>query len=104
MVSFIFSLIIEYPFSSLEQVLHNYILSAKYSRKVKLYSVTQNSDLSSDISTSDREDLHKNSEKIDAVEKYNKLKPFAHISDIQYMFHKVSPNHDTSKFVYNYKL
>jgi hypothetical protein len=101
MVSFILSLIIEYPFSSLEQVLHKYILSAKYSRKVKLYSVTQNSDPPSDISTSDREDLHKNSE---TMEKYNKLKPFAHISDIQYMFHKVSPNHETPKFVYNYKL
>jgi hypothetical protein len=79
-------------------------VSAKYSRKIKLYSVTQNSDLPSDITTSDKEDLHKNQEKIDGIEKYNKLKPFAHITDIQYMFRKVSPIHDPSKLVYNYKL
>ena len=84
--SYIFSLIIEYPFLSLERVLHSYISSGNYRQKIKLYSVN-----SIDSTASDREVIQRQ-DSTEVYEKYNNLKPFAQLPDLSYRFNRRDDN------------
>lgn len=86
-VSYIFSLIIEYPFLSLERVLHTLTHTGTYKPKPKLYSVTSVDSTASESRILDRIlDRRLSDVSADVSERYNCLKPFARLPDIDLGF------------------
>ncbi|CAG2166250.1 unnamed protein product [Oppiella nova] len=98
-VSYIFSLVIEYPFLSLERVLQNGLMSGTHSRKTKLYSVTSVDSTASDVPIN-------GDDQMDATEKYNTLRPFAPLpQEFSFTYAtKVDTICKPNNFVINYKL